>query len=154
MIGLEGLGLGPEVEFTLQQKTSKFFRIRTIKRIRIPDLHFGFARVLWMNSARLLIALDRLLIRFPLLCSGSRLDLGSGSGSVSGLGSGSGSGLSQGFSQGHHHQNLSQVPRARLWCDHRGPLHEVESIEMGCYTDVWMGDCWLGESFGHILPEP
>ena len=73
---------------------------------------------------------------FPLLCSGSGLGSGLGSGSGSGLGPGQGQGLSQGFGQGHHHQNLSQVPQAHFQCDHRGLLHEVESIVKGCYIDV------------------
>ena len=47
-----------------------------------------------------------------------------------------GQGLSQGFGQGCHRQNISQVPQARLQCDHGELLHGVESIVMGCYTDV------------------
>ena len=52
-----------------------------------------------MDSARLLIASDRLLIRLPLLCLGSQSDLGSGSGpgSRSGSGSGSESGVQSGL---------------------------------------------------------
>ena len=91
LFSMEGLWLGKEVEFTLQQKISKFFQIRIIKCIKIPDLCFWFAQVFVNRLSKTFDSFYRFLIRFPSLCLGSGSDsgLGSGSGSRSGVQSGS-----------------------------------------------------------------
>ena len=151
------IGLGPDIEFTLQKKTSKFSFGSEPLNVSgsLPDI---CSQVTWVLVNRLRKTLDS-FVQIPdqVYFSEFGFMVGFGFGWIwvwaLAWGLDWDQCQSQGFGQGHHLQKLSQTPWVHLQYGTREQEHEVESIAIGCCTNDRIGYFGPEVSFMHILPE-